>query len=40
MFSSLRVGDQVSHPYKIMGKVVVLCALMLILDDRLEEKRF
>jgi hypothetical protein len=39
--SSLRVSDQVSHPYKTTGKIIVLCTLVFVfLDSNLEDKRF
>jgi len=38
---SLSVSDQVSHPYKTIGKIIVLYILIFkILDSRLEDKRF
>ena len=40
-FSSLIVSDQVSHPYKTIGKIIVLCILIFkFLDSNLEDKRF
>jgi hypothetical protein len=37
--SSLNVRDQVSHPYKTTGRIMVLCILTFtFLDSRLEEK--
>ena len=36
--SSRDVTDQVSHPYKIMGKISVLCTLICILDSKWEDK--
>jgi hypothetical protein len=39
--SSLNVRDQVSHPYRTTGKIVVLHILIFtFLDSRLEDKRF
>jgi hypothetical protein len=32
------VNDQVSHPYKITGKISVLCTLICILDSKWEDK--
>ena len=38
---SLNVSDQVSHPYKTRGKIVVPCILIFkFLDNKLEDKRF
>ena len=39
--SSLSVSDQVLHPYKIAGKIIVLYILLfMFLDIKLEDKRF
>jgi hypothetical protein len=38
---SLNVSDQVSHPGKTIGKIIVLCIVILtVLDSKLEDKRF
>jgi len=41
LHSSGNVSDQVSHPYKTTGKIMVPCFLIFIfLDNKLEDKRF
>ena len=37
----LNMSDQVSHPYKTKGKIIVLCILIFVFwDSKLEDKRF
>jgi len=39
--SSRNVNDQVSHPYKTIGKIIVLYILIFkFFDNNLEDKRF
>jgi hypothetical protein len=39
--SSLDVSDQLSHPYKTTGKIIILCIFMFIfLDSKLEGRTF
>ena len=39
--ASLNVSDQVSHPYKTIGKIIFLYILIfVILDSKMEDKRF
>jgi hypothetical protein len=38
--SSLNIRDQVSHPYKTKGKILVLCILILIFFYSREDRRF
>jgi hypothetical protein len=38
---SLNIRDQVSHPYKTTGKIILLCILIFVFQDsRWEDKRF
>jgi len=39
LLSSLNISDQVSHPHKTTGKIIVLCILIFkFLDSKLEDK--
>jgi hypothetical protein len=39
--SSINASDQISHPYKTTGKIIVLCILIFkFLDKILEDKIF
>jgi len=41
LLSSFNVSDQVSHPYKTTGKIILLYILLIkFLDNKLENKRF
>jgi hypothetical protein len=41
LLSSLHISDQVSHPYKTIGKIIFLCILIFkCLDSNREDKRF
>jgi hypothetical protein len=37
----LNVSDHISHPYKTIGKIIVLCILIFVFfNSKLEDKRF
>ena len=41
LFSSLNMSDQVSHPYKTAGKIIIpYLSIFIVLNIKLENKRF